>query len=1384
MYRCLRARAAGEVGDCANLRLSWRAISIANSSRRCLRYSACQPRRGFSVIPARYASPLGKPQLVSDILPPIREVQHGSGDRPGPSRYPRFPLRLWRPDFKAASQALEWICTPLKMPIHFDWQSSTTDDRQHSVSLRVKMGFKILGEATAVAETWAHARSDAMVQIVKSFEGTGFLSDLHMALEKCQIHVPDCIMPSQDDMISALASAQSDIYNLSARLGFAPQFEFVKHTVRHSLINRPSFVTKAAISIPELEINVSTTHTIAGTAGFAACILFKAQIEQKIREGILTAQSTLLTVDTASDFLRLFGQTLRRPVVFKLSHEYNHRDIHGIINTAIQMGDSVFPVNILTMSRREIQKFAQLVLAVQLIKDNPALIPLVQPPFLIAGKKKAKPISPIPLELGAGVLGVMRRVTKQVWSRELRSNGDRAMPTSTEYDEGLFNRSRLADGPQKEVLNEAMQQRLRAFKIAPEFEDMRQSQASLPMSHQRKQVLSLIQDAQTPFSLVVGATGSGKTTQVPQFLLDDAIERGVGADCNIICTQPRRIAATSVAARVAVERGEQLGESVGYHVRFDATRPRPHGSITYCTTGLLLEQFKAGADGVLSYASHIIIDEAHERDLPIDFLMAMLKKAVEARQARDLPVPKVVLMSATLDSELFANYFGSPCGEGSALVPAPSISVPGRTFSVQARYLDEIMSDLMIQQQTKTDQLLHDDERLSRYLKHELYAMEGPSNDDWGEEQQEDFVPVALVAVTIAHICKTTQEGAILVFLPGLKEILHTEKELIYNDKIQVGFGNKTRYCIHILHSWMPRQDQAVVFEKPPRGCRKIILSTNIAETSVTVPDVQYVVDAGKLREMRYDQLTRISGLRCVWESKSNARQRAGRAGRVQDGFYYALFSRDRHAQMAAAGIPEVLRSDLQETCLAIKKQLPQESVSEVLAGFIEPPSGVAVIGALQHLKRLKALTDEEKFTPLGHLLASLPVHPTLGKMVIMGVIFRCLDPLIILAAAEAATPLFIVPVESKLAAYESHKSFGGYASDHIAVVQAFSELRTLNNEFSDQAARGIAGDMFLSWDAFCAIRRNAQSILSNLVESGIVPSTAQDDPRSDFQYGPSWMNVNSKNKELVRGLLVAGLYPNLAVNQTGRGAFVSRDVRSLLIHPASENSTLKSRRLASKHRRALQPDSAVPTALVAFSQVHRVVAGGGEQLSLRETSVIHPLTAVLFADDRALVSTNAHDGAVTISPGGWLPFQVQSSGATNTTATTTEDVRGGDSVGDLGMLLEFKSLLDTMLDRVYRDMALRQRAQTSWAFSPSGPALSKTNDLLRQAMVEAVLQVLDNMQTPVSGRGAATSAAAADAAVANLQEIVTDRAPRRGSRPFIQIKTPDSHQVAQSAES
>ncbi|KAK8030395.1 P-loop containing nucleoside triphosphate hydrolase protein [Apiospora arundinis] len=1281
-----------------------------------------QHRQQLPPLPALFSLPASSGFLRHTTS----EVQHGSGDRPGPSRYPRFPLRLWRPDFKAASQALEWICTPLKMPIHFDWQSSTTDDRQHSVSLRVKMGFKILGEATAIAETWAHARSDAMVQIVKSFEGTGFLSDLHMALEKCQIHVPD----------------------------------FFKHTVRHSLINRPSFVTKAAISIPELEINVSTTHTIAGTAGFAACTLFKAQIEQKIREGILTAQSTLLTVDTASDFLRLFGQTLRRPVVFKLSHDYNHRDIHGVINTAIQMGDSVFPVNILTMSRPEIQKFAQLVLAVQLIKDNPALIPLVQPPFLRAGKKKAKPISPIPLELGAGVLGVMRRVTKQVWSRELRSNGDRAMPTSTECDEGLFNRSRLADGPQKEVLNEAMQQRLRAFRTAPEFEDMRQSQASLPISHQRKQVLSLIQDAHTPFSLVIGATGSGKTTQVPQFLLDDAIERGVGADCNIICTQPRRIAATSVAARVAVERGEQLGESVGYHVRFDATRPRPHGSITYCTTGLLLEQFKAGADGVLSYASHIIIDEAHERDLPIDFLMAMLKKAVEARQARNLPVPKVVLMSATLDSELFANYFGSPCGEGSALVPAPSISVPGRTFSVQTRYLDEIMSDLMIHHQTKTDQLLHDDERLSRYLKHELYAMEGPSNDDWGEEQQEDFVPVALVAATI----KTTQEGAILVFLPGLKEILHTEKELIYNDKIQVGFGNKTRYCIHILHSWMPRQDQAVVFDKPPRGCRKIILSTNIAETSVTVPDVQYVVDAGKLREMRYDQLTRISGLRCVWESKSNARQRAGRAGRVQDGFYYALFSRDRHAQMAAAGIPEVLRSDLQETCLAIKKQLPQESVSEVLAGFIEPPSGVAVIGALQHLKRLKALTDEEKFTPLGHLLASLPVHPTLGKMVIMGVIFRCLDPLIILAAAEAATPLFIVPVESKPAAYESHKSFGGYASDHIAVVQAFSELRTLNNEFSDQAARG-----------------NAQSILSNLVGSGMVPSTAPDDPISDFQYGPSWMNVNSKNKELVRGLLVAGLYPNLAVNQTGCGAFVSRDVRSLLIHPASENFTLKSRRLAPKHRRALQPDSAVPTALVAFSQVHRVVAGGGEQLSLRETSVVHPLTAVLFADDRALVSTNAHDGAVTISPGGWLPFQVQSSDANNAT-TTTEDVRGGDSVGDLGMLLEFKSLLDTMLDRVYRDMALRQRAQTSWAFLPSGPALSKTNDLLRQAMVEAVLQVLDNMQTPVPGRGAATNAAA-DAAVANHKEIVTDRAPRRASRPFIEIKTPDS-QSAQSAES
>ncbi|KAK8110268.1 P-loop containing nucleoside triphosphate hydrolase protein [Apiospora kogelbergensis] len=1386
MYRCIQSRAAVEGGYCNtnNLLLSWPAISNAtHSRRRCLRYSACRPWRSFSVTPTWGALPAGQANHDYGRILPRSELSF-KNPKIGPMLFPRFPLSLWHQNFEDASKALLRICFALKLSP----KCSTTNDVTRC-SLQFEVTPSIVGTTNAEAQDSAQASSQAMAQLLADFHDREVLSDLHKALEDCRMHMTDV---DTWHAKQSFEDAQKEVYNLCVRLGAIPEFKCATVNVQPSFLSRffkenqlfeswPGGipVTEVTISVPELDINVSSASSENVLwAGKAACAIFMTEIQQMLRTGTLTAKTTLLSFDTAPDFIQLFERTLRRRVDFQLFHEpLGHSNLR---KTRIQMGDNVCAAIIPMALRRSGVRLAKLVVAFRVAKENPDLVTVLAMENTSQRRRTPRYISPIPLQLGPAVRGVLKTVSNTVPAGELKPYTG-GISASNDCDGRPFRRSCLVDGPEKDKLNEAMLRRLHEFRTAPEFEDMRQKQASLPTSHQREQILEMIQDARNPFSIVAGATGSGKSTQIPQFLLDDAIMRGVGADCHIICTQPRRIAATSVAARVAAERGEPLGDSVGFQIRHETLRAREHGSITFCTTGLLLNQLKTDAQNLLSYASHILIDEVHERDLTTDFLMATIKKILNQRSTDGLHVPKVVLMSATLDPELFANYFSS-LSTRDGLVPAPCISVPGRTFPVETRYIDDIMADLNKHHRDDMKGLIKTDNKLCSYLKHELSvwhdteetkkteeenhsttlrsppnqaigndsadgsleesfedSFENPFevleetslqehyeeslNEGWTAEHQEDCVPIRLVAATVAHICKTTQTGAILVFLPGLKDIQRTEKALVDDNMLKANVYDKSRYCIHILHSSLPREKQMAIFEKTPHGCRNIILSTNIAETSVTVPDVQYVVDAGKLREKRYDQLTRISCLQYVWESKSNARQRAGRAGRVQNGFYYALFSRDRHAQMAAAGKPEVLRSDLQETCLAIAKQQYAEPVDETLAEFIEPPSGVAVIAALQNLKRIHALTRSKHLTPLGSLLADFPVHPRLAKMVLLGVIFRCLDPLIILASAEGVPPLFIAPTKAEdiSAANESRQNFQGHSSDHIAVLKAYRELRALDDEFSDGVSKRIAMDLFLNWDSYCAIRKNAKSILDILLDSGLVPHYKRDRKSSNFDYGPGFTDENSQNMELVRGLLVASLYPNLAAGQVGQ-SFICRDADTVRIHAASENFNMldKARQLSPS---AAHLHRSVPATLIAFSELERLATAGGRGLVARETTVVQPLTTMLFADDKAHFSADASNG-VMIRPGGWLPFLVGDEGA------ATEDGAGG--AGTSRMLLDFKWLLDHMLKCAYTDMGVRHRESKSWAFTAPGPVLSAENELLRRAMVEAVLQVLGSgTETP-----------------------------------------------------
>lgn len=548
----------------------------------------------------------------------------------------------------------------------------------------------------------------------------------------------------------------------------------------------------------------------------------------------------------------------------------------------------------------------------------------------------------------------------------------------------------------------ALRRRLEELNKNPTHEQLRVKKAELPINHHRNEVIDMVE--KNFFCILMGATGSGKTTQVPQIILEHAILNDIGPDCNIICTQPRRIAATSVAYRVASERGEPLQRTVGYQVRMNSKLPRQAGSITYCTTGVLLARLQDDLDDTFDNYTHLIIDEVHERDVQLDFLLVLLKTAIQERLVQGKRVPKVMLMSATIDAGLLARYFQKSLPSGK-MIHCPTLSVPGRLFPVTEKHFGDIWHSL---QRDYCGQLgfVYSDSDTKEYIEYESQPLDAQSPlaklVRWEEsgatrrndtatsslaqkgsppsvyanismgERLETFVPTRLAAAVVAHLARTTDEGAILTFLPGFEEILKVDQILRMESPLAVNFQDPSKFKIVLLHSRISIADQSEVFDSVPQGCRKIILATNIAETSVTIPDVRYVIDTGKMREKHYDPIQRITKLQCTWISKSNSKQRAGRAGRVRDGHYYALFSKARLGTMRATGLPELLRSDLEGVCLDIKAQSLRVPIAEFLAGAVEAPPPQAVTFAIRSLQKLEALTDSEQLTPLGRLLATL----------------------------------------------------------------------------------------------------------------------------------------------------------------------------------------------------------------------------------------------------------------------------------------------------------------------------------------------------------------------------------------------------------------------------
>ncbi|CAN1772468.1 DExH-box ATP-dependent RNA helicase DExH1 [Linum perenne] len=676
------------------------------------------------------------------------------------------------------------------------------------------------------------------------------------------------------------------------------------------------------------------------------------------------------------------------------------------------------------------------------------------------------------------------------------------------------------------------QDELRASNGVKEIQSFREK---LPAFKAKAEFLKAVTENQV--LVISGETGCGKTTQLPQYILEEEISALRGGTCSIICTQPRRISAISVAARVSSERGETLGESVGYQIRLESKRSALT-RLLFCTTGVLLRQLVQ--DPNLNGITHLLVDEIHERGMNEDFLLIILRDLLPRR-----PDLRLILMSATINADLFSKYFGN----------APTIHIPGFTFPVAEFFLEDLLEKSRYRIQPESENMQGNSRRTKRRRDQDSkkdpltelfedididshYKNYSPSTRLSLEAWTGSQLDLGLVEANIEYICRSEGNGAILVFLTGWDEI----SKLLERIKGNRLLGDQSKYLVLPLHGSMPTINQREIFDQPPPNKRKIVLATNIAESSITIDDVVYVIDCGKAKETSYDALNKLACLLPNWISKASAHQRRGRAGRVQAGVCYRLYPKVIHDAMLQYQLPEILRTPLQELCLHVKS-LQLGAIGSFLGKALQPPDALSVQNAIELLKTIGALDDAEELTPLGRHLCTLPMDPNIGKMLLIGSIFQCLDPALTIAAGLAHRDPFVLPIDRKNEADAAKQSFAGDScSDHIALVKAFEGYREAKRTRSE---RSFCWENFLSPVTLRMMEEMREQFRVLLTDIGFV----------DKSKGNG--NQYSQDMEMVSAVLCAGLYPKVVQckRRGKRTAFYTKEDGKVDIHPASVNA-------------------------------------------------------------------------------------------------------------------------------------------------------------------------------------------------------------------------------------
>jgi pre-mRNA-splicing factor ATP-dependent RNA helicase DHX16 len=498
------------------------------------------------------------------------------------------------------------------------------------------------------------------------------------------------------------------------------------------------------------------------------------------------------------------------------------------------------------------------------------------------------------------------------------------------------------------------------------FQRLQEERRNLPMFAYREELLKAVEEHQ--IIIIVGETGSGKTTQIPQYLY----EAGYGKIGKIGCTQPRRVAAMSVAARVAQEVGVKLGNEVGYSIRFeDCTSDKT--VIKYMTDGMLLREFLSEPD--LASYSCMMVDEAHERTLHTDVLFGLVKDI-----ARYRPDLKLLISSATLDAEKFSEYFDY----------APIFRIPGRRYPVDIMY-------------TKAPEA--------------------------------DYLHACVVTTLQIHV--TQPPGDVLIFLTGQEEIEAAEELLKQRTR---GLGSKiAELVIAPIYANLPSDMQAKIFEPTPPGARKVVIATNIAETSLTIDGIKYVIDPGFCKQNSYNPRTGMESLQVTPISKASALQRAGRAGRTAPGKCFRLYTAWAYQnELEDNTVPEIQRTNLGNVVLLLKSLGINDLVN---FDFMDPPPTETMFRALEQLYALGALNERGELTTLGRKMAEFPVDPQLAKMLIASEQFGVSEEVVTIAAMlSVGSALFYRPKDKGMHADNAHKAFHrGGVGDHIALMNVFN---------------------------------------------------------------------------------------------------------------------------------------------------------------------------------------------------------------------------------------------------------------------------------------------------------------------------------------------------------